>query len=151
MPYLLKISSCLNNCLLSLNSLGRCKLELQVLNLWYVIFCGGEYGNGECEASVVAQSYVEQVNYIANSPRQQFNPFSNTYNPRQRNNPNFSQSNQGAQKNFNAPFQAPPTQPPTQSKPSTLEITLEKLCHTTTSFIQQTFSFMQQIRSNFKN
>ena len=41
-------------------------------------FWGGEHGNGECEASTVAQSSVKQVNYMANPPRQQNNPFSNT-------------------------------------------------------------------------
>ncbi|XP_027368880.1 uncharacterized protein LOC113874865 [Abrus precatorius] len=114
-------------------------------------FCGGKHENGECEAGTSTQLFVEQVNYTGNPPRQQNNPFSNTYNPGWRSNPNFSWSNQRAQKNFNAPFQALVAQPPTQPKPSALEVALEKLSQSTTSFVQQTSSFMQEIRANFKN
>ncbi|OMO50517.1 hypothetical protein CCACVL1_30394 [Corchorus capsularis] len=39
---------------------------------------------------------VEQAQFVANTGRQQNNPYSNTYNPGMRNHPNFSWRDQGA-------------------------------------------------------
>ncbi|MED6202648.1 hypothetical protein PIB30_107644, partial [Stylosanthes scabra] len=83
------------------------------------------HGNGECEANATNQTSMEQVNFMRNPSRQQSNPYSNNYNPGWRNHPNFSWSNQGAQKNF-APNQAQqqsqvPLAPQSQVKPTPLE------------------------------
>lgn len=56
-------------------------------------FFGGGHANEACEATITH----EQINYMGNAPRNQNNPYSNTYNSGRRNHPNFSLSNtQGA-------------------------------------------------------
>ena len=57
---------------------------------------------GVSDAGFMGDGYIEQVNYVGNQfqGRQANNPYSNTYNPRWRNHPNFSWSNN---KNVAAP------------------------------------------------
>lgn len=87
--------------------------------------CGGNHLSNLCEAnSFVSQ---KQINCLGNPPRAQNNPYSNTYNLSQRNNPNFSW-NQRPPHNQNS------CQPDRISK---LESTLEK--------------FMQETTENLKN
>ncbi|KAJ9177056.1 hypothetical protein P3X46_012309 [Hevea brasiliensis] len=56
------------------------------------------YGGGYSEYNSFNKPSTEQMNYVNNggnfNQRQPNNPYSNTYNPRWRNNPNFSWSNQ---------------------------------------------------------
>jgi hypothetical protein len=50
--------------------------------------CGGGHPADECP--MVATQQNEDVNFVGNQPRQQNNPYSNTYNPGWRQHPNFS-------------------------------------------------------------
>ncbi|MED6152169.1 hypothetical protein PIB30_089300 [Stylosanthes scabra] len=116
----------------------------------------------------VAAPSAEQVNYMGNQPRPpQNDPYSNTYNPGWRNDPNINWGgNQGQRSNNNVqnnnrpyqppfqrqqqPFQQPPPPVPPQQKPSSstppssIEATLEKLAQSTASFFQNTHSFMNE-------
>ena len=49
-------------------------------------------------ANLMVLDETEQANYLGNPARPQNNPYSNTYNPRWRNYPNFSWSNQQVQR-----------------------------------------------------
>jgi len=52
--------------------------------------CAGQHVTSECQAgNPFATSSAEPAHYISNSNRQQNNLYSNNYNPRRRNHPNF--------------------------------------------------------------
>ena len=53
---------------------------------------------GESSESAIFFDQFEQADYVGNQNRQQYNPYSNTYNPGLRNHPNFSYRNQSAQR-----------------------------------------------------
>ncbi|MED6113476.1 hypothetical protein PIB30_071136, partial [Stylosanthes scabra] len=98
---------------------------------------------------------------MGNAPRQpNFDPYSKTFNPGRRNNPNFGWGGQGNQGEmcYNNNFQQPTLQLPTSpihpfvsQKLSQLEEALQKLTLSTTTFIDSTTNFMNETRANFKN
>ena len=55
-------------------------------------FCGEDHPNHECQSGnmFAIDSMLDQANYVSNSRRPNNNPYSETYNPRWRNHPNFS-------------------------------------------------------------
>ena len=57
--------------------------------------CGGGHGNQEYQAIKSLTMPNKHVDYIGSAPRLQNNTYSNTYNLGQKNHPNFSQGNQG--------------------------------------------------------
>ncbi|KAI9071871.1 hypothetical protein K1719_046170 [Acacia pycnantha] len=61
-------------------------------------FCKGEHANGDCVAFITGET--TEVNYMGNPPRNQFNPYSNTYNPGWKSHPNFSYKPQAAPQQF---------------------------------------------------
>ncbi|XP_050222644.1 uncharacterized protein LOC126672732 [Mercurialis annua] len=65
----------------------------------------GDYNHSGGECLVTGQVLSEQVNYMG-SQMQASDPYSNTYNPRWRNHPNFGWRNQEGQGNAQAPQQA---------------------------------------------
>ncbi|XP_057518484.1 uncharacterized protein LOC130799406 [Amaranthus tricolor] len=99
--------------------------------------CGACGLNGhssvDCQQQVEGAAAVEQVNAIQNqNARQQYNPYSNTFNPGWRDHPNFSYRNNNAQNpssSYNIPsgFQQRPPFPPQQQHPpkSNLESLME--------------------------
>ena len=73
---------------------------------------------GECSESANLFEQLEQVDYLGNQNRQQYNPYSNTFNPGLRNHPNFSYGNQNVQRsNFPPPGIQKPQFPPYQPMP----------------------------------
>ena len=63
-------------------------------------FCGGPHFSANCNSGGMFTSstpsyftHHEEVDYVGNAPRQQNNPYSNTYNPGWQNHPNFGWSN----------------------------------------------------------
>lgn len=50
---------------------------------------GGGHGVAQCPIVSLAIAPMEQVDYIGGDQRNQNNPYSNTYNPRWRSQPNF--------------------------------------------------------------
>ncbi|MED6202560.1 hypothetical protein PIB30_106777 [Stylosanthes scabra] len=109
---------------------------------------------------------------MGNAPRQpNFDPHSNTYNPGWKHHPNFewagqsnqfqqgnqfqqrSQFNQGSRK-FNNNFQQPNpslVKPKDSKQPSDLELALQKLTLSTTTFIDRTNNFMNETKATLKN
>ncbi|KAJ8769816.1 hypothetical protein K2173_008222 [Erythroxylum novogranatense] len=56
--------------------------------------CGGDsYASSECQVGNPFAQETEEAHYVDNYNRQQLDPYSNTYNPGWRNNPNFSWRN----------------------------------------------------------
>ncbi|KAL5572849.1 hypothetical protein UlMin_022446 [Ulmus minor] len=91
----------------------------------------------ECQFGGQAQeNSPDQVNYVANNQRQ-FNPNSNYYNPRWRNHPNFSWSN-------NQNVQKPPSGFQAQEKKPTMEDAF-------TQFMTRTNAFIDDTQANFRN
>ncbi|XP_057515550.1 uncharacterized protein LOC130797049 [Amaranthus tricolor] len=90
--------------------------------------CGACGLNGhssvDCQLQAEGVAAVEQVNAIQNqNARQQYNPYSNTFNPGWRDHPNFSYRNNNSQNpssSYNVPsgFQQRPPFPPQQQHPS---------------------------------
>ena len=52
--------------------------------------CGGPHMSQVCQVLATEEDQKELVDYLVNAPRQQGNPYSNTYNLGWRNHPNFS-------------------------------------------------------------
>ena len=87
-------------------------------------------------------THHEEVDYVGNAPRQQNNPYSNTYNPGWQNHPNFGWSNNTNQgsSGFQRPYSQQPQrpqqfsqfqQPPQQEqKQSTDELMLKYIANT---------------------
>ncbi|XP_057543958.1 uncharacterized protein LOC130823355 [Amaranthus tricolor] len=104
--------------------------------------CGACGLNGhssvDCQLQAEGVAAVEQVNAIQNqNARQQYNPYSNTFNPEWRDHPNFSYRNNNAQNpssSYNIPsgFQQRPPFPPQQQHPpkSNLESLMENFIAT---------------------
>ncbi|MED6139224.1 hypothetical protein PIB30_081816 [Stylosanthes scabra] len=120
----------------------------------------------EACTTILEQQSSEQVNYMGNVPRQpNFDPHSNTYNLGWRHHPNFGWGGQGnqfqqrnqfnqGQRQFNNNFQQPNhslVQPNTSKQPLELEIALQKLTLSTTTFIDGTNSFMNETKGTLKN
>ncbi|XP_057522603.1 uncharacterized protein LOC130802612 [Amaranthus tricolor] len=104
--------------------------------------CGACGLNGhfsvDCQLQAEGVAALEQVKAIQNqNARQQYNPYSNTFNPRWRDHPNFSYKNNNAQNpssSYNIPlgFQQRPPFPPQQQHPpkSNLESLMENFMAT---------------------
>ena len=117
--------------------------------------CGAGHATLECQNTGVysQDSSIEQLNALNNfNGRPQGNPYSNTYNPRWRNHPNFSWSNQGGQQASNLQQGYKPQPPPgfqqrniaPQSEPkSNLELMLE-------NFIQDQTKSMKEVKETLK-
>ena len=100
-------------------------------------FCNGEHANGDC-ATLVTRETAE-VNYMGNPPRNQFDPYSNTYNPGWKSHPNFSYKPQAAPQQFH------------QTTTTDLEKALTQLTLTTTEYIQGSEAFRNETKSALKN
>ncbi|MED6226803.1 hypothetical protein PIB30_107367 [Stylosanthes scabra] len=98
---------------------------------------------------------------MGNAPRQpNFDPYSKTFNLGWRHHPNFGWGGQGNQgeRCYNNNFQqlalqlpTSPIQPFVSQKLSQLEVALQKLTQSTSTFIDSTTNFMHETRANFKN
>ncbi|GKV23246.1 hypothetical protein SLEP1_g32996 [Rubroshorea leprosula] len=75
-----------------LDNLGASAMSISS-NSFYEL-CG-QFGHAsvECQVGNSVQSSNEQANFVSSGGRFNFNPYSNTYNPRWRSHPNFSWSN----------------------------------------------------------
>ncbi|MED6127884.1 hypothetical protein PIB30_092347, partial [Stylosanthes scabra] len=128
--------------------------------------CGIQGHSSETCAAILEQQPSERVNYMGNIPRQpNFNPHSKTYNPGWKHHPNFgwggqgNQFNQGnqfsqGQRQFNNNFQQQTpslVQPNTSKQPSGLELALQKLTLSTTTFVDGTTNFMNETKATLKN
>ncbi|XP_068322059.1 uncharacterized protein [Pyrus communis] len=88
----------------------------------------------------------EQANQIGNFNRQQFNPFSDKYNPGWRHHPNFAwKNNQQNQVNPSPPFQN------NEAKKSSMEDMMAQLAQTTNTLTQNTNNFMQATQTSLQN
>ncbi|XP_048227250.1 uncharacterized protein LOC125369280 [Ricinus communis] len=105
-------------------------------------------------SSSILSTDLEQVDYMGNGPRQQGNPYSNTYNPGWHNHPNFGWRNNNAQgpPDFQRPHQQPPQQqqragpsqlPPPAKEKSNLEELMMKFVTSTETRFQQTDSALR--------
>ncbi|KAK4280836.1 hypothetical protein QN277_012406 [Acacia crassicarpa] len=102
-------------------------------------FCKGEHANGDCEASSTGET--AKVNYISNPPRNQFNPYSNTYNPGWKSHSNFSYQ----------PQAAPQQSHQTTTTITDLEKALTQLTLTSTEYIQRSEAFQNETKSSIRN
>ena len=87
--------------------------------------CHGPHPISQClMVNTMGDLTIEQAQYMAKFPQNQnFNPYSQSYNPGWKNHPNFSWKNQNA---GNPMEQAKPLQPP-QEKNSSLDLKMEQL------------------------
>ncbi|KAK4271099.1 hypothetical protein QN277_019840 [Acacia crassicarpa] len=102
-------------------------------------FCKEEHANGDCEAGSTEET--AEVNYMSNLPRNQFNPYSNTYNLGWKSHPNFSYK----------PQAAPQQSHQTTTTITDLEKALTQLTHTSTEYIKSSEAFRDETRSSLKN
>ncbi|MED6116848.1 hypothetical protein PIB30_104069, partial [Stylosanthes scabra] len=92
---------------------------------------------------------------MGNGSRQSnLDPHSKTYNPGWRSHPNFGwggQGNQGQRPYNNFQQQTPPIEPHVSQRLSQLEVALQKLTLTTTTFVEGTNNFMNETKATLKN
>ena len=112
-----------------------------------------------------AEGSQEQANYIGNSPRKNYDPYSKTYNPGWRNHPNFGWGSEQDQKQFtqrtsqhphnntsphtyqNQNSTSAPNHSSIDDKLSKIEALLEGICQE----IQENKVFKEEVRANIKN
>ena len=75
--------------------INRLSIMKQPTQMMQCDLYGGGHENQECQAIKSLTMPNEHVNYIGNAPQPQNNLYSDTYNPRWRNHPNFFWRNQG--------------------------------------------------------
>ncbi|XP_016648321.1 PREDICTED: uncharacterized protein LOC107880735 [Prunus mume] len=106
-------------------------------------FCAGNHSSADCNNGNPF-SALKQVNQVGDFNRQRNNPYSNTYNPGWKNDPNFSWSN-----NQNA--QKPPPGFPPQEKKVGLEDVLTQLAGNTSTLSNDTNQFMSKTETTLQN
>ncbi|XP_027185156.1 uncharacterized protein LOC113783267 [Coffea eugenioides] len=131
--------------------------QLVVGNASQAKVCGICTGMGHSTdmCPIIQEESVEQVNMAghAPAPRNQYDPYSNTYNPGWRDHPNFSyggnwQSNfmPSRQQEYQQQYQFRPPPPPPSASPS-LEDMMKQLMASSAQHQQKTDSELQNIRS----
>ncbi|KAJ4717074.1 Retrotransposon gag protein [Melia azedarach] len=107
--------------------------------------CSGNHPSMDCQVgNPCAPSSSEQVSYVGNYNQQNNNPYSNTYNQRWRNHPNFS-----LRGNQNAERPPPGFQP--QEKKVNLEEALTQLTVNTSKFMTRTKTTFQNQAASIRN
>ena len=111
--------------------------------------CHGPHLTSQClMMNAMGDLTIEQAQYMAKFPQNQnFNPYSQNYNPGWKNHPNFSWKNQNV---GNPMEQAKPLQPP-QEKKSTLDQKMEQLVDMHMNMKKSHDKFKNETRTSLNN